>query len=70
MATNYNANLTLKITARTQANAASGMVVDDECKLKFMELMKAKKRTYRFIIYKIDERKIGEPILSYNDFCR
>ena len=31
------------------------MAVDDECKLRFLEL-KAK-RTHRFIIYKIDEKK-------------
>uniref|UniRef100_J3M3C4 ADF-H domain-containing protein n=1 Tax=Oryza brachyantha TaxID=4533 RepID=J3M3C4_ORYBR len=56
------------------ANAASGMAVDDECKLRFLEL-KAK-RTYRFIIYKIDEKKkmvvvekVGEPILNYDDFA-
>ncbi|XP_072975369.1 actin-depolymerizing factor 7-like isoform X1 [Typha angustifolia] len=56
-----------------QANAASGMAVDDDCKLKFLEL-KAK-RTYRYIIYKIDEKskhvvveKLGEPTLSYDDF--
>lgn len=56
------------------ANAASGMAVDDECKLKFLEL-KAK-RTYRFIIYKIDEKKkmvvvekVGEPVLNYDDFA-
>ncbi|KAG8066948.1 hypothetical protein GUJ93_ZPchr0005g16241 [Zizania palustris] len=56
------------------ANAASGMAVDDECKLRFLEL-KAK-RTHRFIIYKIDEKKkmvvvekVGEPILNYDDFA-
>jgi cofilin len=50
------------------------MAVDDECKLKFLEL-KAK-RTYRFIIYKIDEKKkmvvvekVGEPVLNYDDFA-
>ncbi|KAL2530013.1 Actin-depolymerizing factor 4 [Forsythia ovata] len=55
------------------ANAASGMAVDDECKLKFLEL-KAK-RTYRFIVYKIEEKqkqvivdKIGEPTETYDDF--
>ncbi|KAJ6806817.1 actin-depolymerizing factor 7-like isoform X1 [Iris pallida] len=55
------------------ANAASGMAVNDECKLKFLEL-KAK-RTHRFIIYKIDEKlkqviveKLGEPALGYEDF--
>ncbi|CAL9244305.1 unnamed protein product [Arabidopsis halleri] len=48
------------------ANAASGMAVHDDCKLKFMELKT--KRTYRFIVYKIEEQqkqvvveKIGEP---------
>ncbi|KAG6503090.1 hypothetical protein ZIOFF_035379 [Zingiber officinale] len=55
------------------ANAVSGMAVNDDCKLKFLEL-KAK-RTYRFIIYKIDEKqkevlveKLGEPNLTYDDF--
>ena len=56
-----------------QANAASGMAVHDDCKLKFLEL-KAK-RTYRFIIYKIEEKqkqvvveKVGEPANGYEDF--
>uniref|UniRef100_G3MMW9 ADF-H domain-containing protein n=1 Tax=Amblyomma maculatum TaxID=34609 RepID=G3MMW9_AMBMU len=56
------------------ANAASGMAVNDECKLKFLEL-KAK-RTHRFIVYKIDEKakeviveKVGEPISTYEDFA-
>lgn len=56
-----------------QANAASGMAVHDDCKLKFLEL-KAK-RTYRFIVYKIEEKqkqvvveKLGEPTQSYEDF--
>ncbi|KAH7672710.1 ADF/Cofilin protein [Dioscorea alata] len=55
------------------ANAASGMAVNDDCKLKFLDL-KAK-RTYRFIVYKIDEKqkevvveKLGEPAQSYEDF--
>ncbi|KAB2598202.1 actin-depolymerizing factor 1-like [Pyrus ussuriensis x Pyrus communis] len=55
------------------ANARSGMAVHDECKLKFLEL-KAK-RTYRFIVYKIEEKqneviveKLGEPTDSYEDF--
>ncbi|MQL74741.1 hypothetical protein Taro_007097, partial [Colocasia esculenta] len=55
------------------ANAASGMAVNDDCKLRFLEL-KAK-RTYRFVIYKIDEKlkqvvvdKLGEPTLGYEDF--
>ncbi|KAL0336841.1 UNVERIFIED_CONTAM: Actin-depolymerizing factor 1 [Sesamum calycinum] len=37
------------------ANAASGMAVHDECKLRFLEL-KAK-RTHRFIIFKIEEKQ-------------
>lgn len=56
-----------------QANAASGMAVNDECKLKFLEL-KAK-RTYRYIIYKIEEKqkqvvvdKVGDPANGYDDF--
>ncbi|CAI8602725.1 unnamed protein product [Vicia faba] len=56
------------------ANAASGMAVNDECKLKFLEL-KAK-RTYRYIIYKIEEKqkqvvvdKLGEPANGYDDFA-
>ncbi|WZY80999.1 hypothetical protein YC2023_027383 [Brassica napus] len=56
------------------ANAASGMAVHDDCKLRFLEL-KAK-RTHRFIVYKIEEKqkqvvveKVGEPILSYEDFA-
>ncbi|KAH9767775.1 actin-depolymerizing factor 4 [Citrus sinensis] len=55
------------------ANAASGMAVDDDCKLKFLEL-KAK-RTYRFIVFKIEEKqkqvvveKLGEPSDSYENF--
>lgn len=49
------------------------MAVNDECKLKFLDL-KAK-RTYRFIVFKIDETlkqvivdKLGEPTQSYEDF--
>ncbi|XP_050211086.1 actin-depolymerizing factor 4-like [Mercurialis annua] len=56
------------------ANAASGMAVHDECKLKFLEL-KAK-RTYRFIVYKIElvqkqvvVEKVGEPTESYEAFA-
>ncbi|KAG9441192.1 hypothetical protein H6P81_017046 [Aristolochia fimbriata] len=55
------------------ANSASGMAVSDECKLKFQEL-KAK-RSYRFIVFKIDERiqqvmveRFGKPSDSYEDF--
>ncbi|KAF4351261.1 hypothetical protein F8388_026942 [Cannabis sativa] len=55
------------------ANAASGMAVDDDCKLKFLELKT--KRSYRFIVYKIEEKqkqvmveKLGEPAQSYEEF--
>ncbi|XP_019451654.1 PREDICTED: actin-depolymerizing factor 12 [Lupinus angustifolius] len=53
------------------ANAASGMAVSDECKLKFLEL-KAK-RNYRFIVFKIDNQevvvdKVGSPQETYDDF--
>ncbi|XXG80958.1 hypothetical protein AAC387_Pa09g1705 [Persea americana] len=55
------------------ANAVSGMAVNDDCKLKFLEL-KAK-RTHRFIIFKIEEKlkqiiveKLGDPLKSYEDF--
>ena len=46
----------------------------DDCKLKFLEL-KAK-RTYRFIVFKIEEKqkqviveKVGEPGQGYEDFA-
>ncbi|MQM05053.1 hypothetical protein Taro_037859 [Colocasia esculenta] len=49
------------------------MAVNDECKLKFMEL-KAK-RNYRFIVFKIEEKtqnvmidKLGEPESNFDDF--
>ncbi|CAM9002634.1 unnamed protein product [Rhodiola kirilowii] len=49
------------------------MAVNDECKLKFLEL-KAK-RTHRFIVFKIDEKvqqvrveKLGSPDETYDDF--
>ncbi|XP_019440082.1 PREDICTED: actin-depolymerizing factor 3-like [Lupinus angustifolius] len=55
------------------ANAASGMAVNDDCKLRFMELKT--KRTHRFIVYKIEEKqkqviveKLGEPTEGYEDF--
>ncbi|ONK71514.1 uncharacterized protein A4U43_C04F9430 [Asparagus officinalis] len=55
------------------ANSASGIAVDDDCKLKFLEL-KAK-RNFRFIIFKIDEvaqrvmvEKLGQPGETYDDF--
>ncbi|EOY24695.1 actin-depolymerizing factor 1 [Herrania umbratica] len=54
------------------ANSASGMAVNDECKRKFLEL-KAK-RSYRFIVFKIEEKiqqvvveKLGGPSDSYDD---
>ncbi|KAL7092505.1 hypothetical protein ACP275_12G168300 [Erythranthe tilingii] len=56
------------------ANAASGMAVHDDCKLRFLEL-KAK-RSHRFIVFKIEEKqkqviveKVGEPNESYEDFA-
>ncbi|CAM8968866.1 unnamed protein product [Rhodiola kirilowii] len=49
------------------------MAVNDDCKLKFLEL-KAK-RTHRFIVFKIDEKiqqvrveKLGSPGETYEDF--
>lgn len=49
------------------------MAVHDDCKLRFLDL-KAK-RTYRFIVFKIEEKqkqvvveKLGEPADSYEDF--
>lgn len=49
------------------------MAVNDECKLKFLEL-KAK-RTHRSIVFKIEEKqkeviveKVGDPTQSYEDF--
>ncbi|KAL3833509.1 hypothetical protein ACJIZ3_008245 [Penstemon smallii] len=55
------------------ANSASGMSVDDECKLRFVEL-KAK-RNFRYIIFKVEEKlqqvtieKLGQPNESYDDF--
>ncbi|KAL8139093.1 hypothetical protein V2J09_005094 [Rumex salicifolius] len=55
------------------ANSASGMAVDDDCKLKFMELKS--KRSHRFIVFKVEEKlqkvvieKLGEPEQTYDDF--
>ncbi|XP_021716202.1 actin-depolymerizing factor 2-like [Chenopodium quinoa] len=55
------------------ANAASGMAVHDDCKLRFLEL-KAK-RSHRFIVFKIEEKqkeviveKVGETTESYEEF--
>ncbi|KAL4324661.1 hypothetical protein GQ457_11G009140 [Hibiscus cannabinus] len=62
-----------RFSRENMANAASGMAVHDDCKLKFLEL-KAK-RTYRFIVFKIEEKqkqvvveKLGEPTDSYEAF--
>ncbi|MFQ6668100.1 hypothetical protein Gotur_033884 [Gossypium turneri] len=59
---------------RLEANSASGMAVNDECKTKFLEL-KAK-RNYRFIVFKIEENlqqivveKVGAPKDSYEKLC-
>ncbi|CAH1432427.1 unnamed protein product [Lactuca virosa] len=56
------------------ANAASGMAVHNECKLKFLEL-KAK-RSFRFIVFKIEEKqkqviveKVGDPTQRHEDFA-
>ncbi|KAG0451953.1 hypothetical protein HPP92_025964 [Vanilla planifolia] len=61
------------VLCSSKANSASGIAVDDECKLKFMEL-KAK-RNFRFIVYKLDEKalkitvdRLGQPEESYDDF--
>ncbi|KAL8144209.1 hypothetical protein V2J09_017241 [Rumex salicifolius] len=58
---------------KLKANAASGMAVHDECKLKFMELKT--KRSYRYIVYKIEEvqkqvivETVGEPAQTYEEF--
>ncbi|KAF3644347.1 Actin-depolymerizing factor 10, partial [Capsicum baccatum] len=56
-----------------QANAASGMAVHDDCKLKFLELKS--KRNYRYIIFKIEDQqvvleKLGGPEESYDDFTK
>ncbi|KAJ0564764.1 putative actin-depolymerizing factor domain, ADF/Cofilin, ADF-H/Gelsolin-like domain superfamily [Helianthus annuus] len=53
------------------ANAASGMAVHNDCKLRFQEL-KAK-RNYRFVTFKIEDQqvtidKIGGPNKTYDDF--
>ncbi|XP_073313734.1 actin-depolymerizing factor 7-like [Primulina huaijiensis] len=55
------------------ANAASGIAVNDECKLRFLEL-KAK-RNHRYIVFKIDDtvqqvtiEKIGSHDETHQDF--
>ncbi|XLS82965.1 hypothetical protein HN51_048796 [Arachis hypogaea] len=37
----------------SQANAASGMAIHEDCKLRFLELKT--KRTHKFIVFKIEE---------------
>jgi len=56
-----------------QANSASGLAVNDECKVKFREL-KAR-RSFRFIVFRIDDKdmeikvdRLGEPNQGYGDF--
>ncbi|KAK9265883.1 hypothetical protein L1049_021590 [Liquidambar formosana] len=55
------------------ANSSSGMAVNDECKLRFLELKT--KRNYRFIVFRIEEKiqqvmveKLGKPGENYDDF--
>ncbi|KAH6556249.1 hypothetical protein KP509_1Z194200 [Ceratopteris richardii] len=55
------------------ANAASHMAVEDECKLKFLELKS--KRTHRFSLYKINDKlnkivveKLGGPDENFDAF--
>ncbi|KAL5196816.1 hypothetical protein ABZP36_000328 [Zizania latifolia] len=57
-----------------QANSASGLAVNDECKFKFQEL-KAR-RGFRFIVFRIDEKameikveRLGETSEGYDDFA-
>ncbi|KAI4378150.1 hypothetical protein MLD38_015672 [Melastoma candidum] len=47
------------------ANSASGMAVNDECKLKFLEL-KAK-RIYRFITFRIQNQQVVIDVLGSSD---
>lgn len=56
-----------------QANSASGVAVNDECKLTFLEL-KAR-RTHRYVLFKLDDNaqqivvdKIGGHSETYEDF--
>jgi len=55
------------------ASASSGMAVSDESKSRFLELKR--KKIYRFIIFKIDEKlnqvtvdKLGGPAENYDSF--
>ncbi|GAA0169637.1 non-motor actin binding protein [Lithospermum erythrorhizon] len=64
---------TFRVKEHVLANAASGMAVHDDCKVKFLELKT--KRSFRFIVFKIEEKqkqviveKLGEPTESYEDF--
>ncbi|PON90865.1 ADF/Cofilin/Destrin [Trema orientale] len=64
-------NLKSKKKQGPKANAASGMAVSDECKLKFLELKT--KRNYRFIVFKIENQevvveKLGSPGDTYEEF--
>ncbi|KAH7365526.1 hypothetical protein KP509_18G032900 [Ceratopteris richardii] len=61
------------ILALKQSNAVSGIAVDNDCKLKFLDLKS--KRLYRYIIYKIDDKsqqivveKLGAPDETYDAF--
>ncbi|KAL3517149.1 hypothetical protein ACH5RR_024051 [Cinchona calisaya] len=56
------------------ANSSSGIAVDDQCKLKFLELKS--KRNYRYIVFKIDDitkqvavEKLGNHNETYEDFA-
>ncbi|XP_026459597.1 actin-depolymerizing factor 1-like [Papaver somniferum] len=46
------------------ANAASGIVVHDDCKQRFLELKE--KRTFRFVVYKIEEKDKQKQIILEN----
>lgn len=52
---------------------ASGMAVDDDCKLKFLDLKR--KKAHRYVIFKVDEAlmkivvdKLGGPDARYEQF--
>lgn len=67
--------LYLLLDFSSQANSASGIAVNDECKLTFLEL-KAR-RNHRYLTFKIDDGlqqvvvdKIGGQGESYEDFCK
>ncbi|WOL19593.1 hypothetical protein Cni_G28395 [Canna indica] len=58
---------------RSNSNASSGMGVADDCKHIFLELQR--KKTHRYVIFKIDEKrkeviveKAGDATESYDDF--